>query len=695
LIYPCSQSKVIELHAFCDASQLGYGAAIYLRTYNESKEYDIRLICAKSRVAPLKTITLPRLELCGALLLARLITKVKNNMTLNFSRQILWTDSSIVLAWINTSPNSLKTFVSNRVAEIISLTSPQDWRHVRTENNAADILSRGAYPTEIIKNKMWFTGPPFLKNDERQWPQSHINGSQVEIIESRAPTLICNLNVEIEFLKKFSEFKKLQRVTAWTLRFIKNCRNQDKNLESNLSTIELKTATMTIVQLLQKSEFQNEILALKNGKPLSDNSKLVSLNPFLDSSNIIRVGGRLKNANISNDIKYPILLPKNNFVTKLIIKYTHEQQLHAGPQGTLAALRQKYWIVSSRSVIRQVLHQCHKCFKAKPVAAKFKMGNLPNHRVQPARPFATTGVDYAGPFYIREIRGRGKKLNKAYIALFICFVTKAIHIELVTDLTTQEFLGALRRFISRRGHPHNLYSDNGTNFVGANNELKELRNFLKKQETQNKIYTELTNIGINWHFIPAKSPHMGGLWEANVKSIKSHLKKVLGNSLLTQNEYTLLVRIEACLNSRPLTPLTSDPNDLEVLTPFHFLIGEPHTTFPEQDWNEAPTNRLSRWQLIEKIRAHFWKRWNREYLTSLQNRQKWYKEAPTAADLEGATVILVEDNTPPLMWKIGRIVETHPGNDGHVRVVTVRTSQGLLKRSLRKVCPLPVEEGTV
>jgi hypothetical protein len=256
-------------------------------------------------------------ELCDALLIARLIIKVKNNMTLNFSRQILWTDSSIVLAWINTSPNSLKTFGSNRVAEIISLTSPQDWRHVRTENNAADILSRGAYLTEVIKNKMWFTGPPFLKNDESQWPQSHINGSQVEIIESRAPTLICNLNVEIEFLKKLSKFKKL-RVMAWTLRFIKNCRKQDTNLESDLSTIELKAATMTIVQLLQKSEFQNEILALKNGKPLSDNSKLVSLNPFLDSSNIIRVSGRLKNANISNDIKYPILLPKNNFVTKLI-----------------------------------------------------------------------------------------------------------------------------------------------------------------------------------------------------------------------------------------------------------------------------------------------------------------------------------------------------------------------------------------
>jgi hypothetical protein len=331
LISSYPQGKVIELHGFCDASQLGYGAAIYLRTHNnDSNEYDIRLICAKSRVAPLKTITLPRLELCGALLLARLITKVKNNIALNFSRQFLWTDSSIVLAWINTPPNSLKTFVSNRISEIISLSSPQDWRHVRSENNAADILSRGAYPTEIMKNKMWFTGPPFLKNHESQWPQSNINVGQMEIAESRAPALICNLNVEIEFLKKFSQFKKLQRVTAWTLRFINNCTSQDKNLKPNLSTTELKTSTMTIVRLLQESEFQNEIVSLKNGKPLSNNSKLLPLNPFLDNFNIIRVGGRLKNANINTDIKYPILLPKNNFVTKLIIKHTHEQQLHAG-----------------------------------------------------------------------------------------------------------------------------------------------------------------------------------------------------------------------------------------------------------------------------------------------------------------------------------------------------------------------------
>jgi hypothetical protein len=206
-----------------------------------------------------------------------------------------------------------------------------------------------AIVNKAMKNKMWFTGPPFLKNHENQWPQSNINVGQMEIVESRAPALICNLNVEIEFLKKISQFKKLQRVTAWTLRFINNCRSQDKNLKPNLSTTELKTSTMTIVRLLQESEFQNEIVSLKNGKPLSNNSKLLPLNPFLDNFNIIRVGGRLKNANINTDIKYPILLPKNNFVTKLIIKHTHEQQLHAGPQGTLAALRQKYWIIT----------QCH------------------------------------------------------------------------------------------------------------------------------------------------------------------------------------------------------------------------------------------------------------------------------------------------------------------------------------------------
>lgn len=186
---------------------------------------------------------------------------------------------------------------------------------------------------------------------------------------------------------------------------------------------------------------------------------------------------------------------------------------------------------------------------------------------------------------------------------------------------------------------------------------------------------------------------MGGLWESNIKSVKTHLKRVVGNASLTLNElYTVMVQIEACLNSRPLTPISSSPNDLEVLTPFHFLIGQSNKTYPEYNLSDVPVNRLSRWQLVEKIRMHFWKRWSREYLTSLQVRTKWHKEVPSISNVEGMMVILMEDNTPPLSWKTGRIIEAHPGNDGQVRVVTIKTIQGLVKRSLNKVCPLPMEK---
>ena len=410
----------------------------------------------------------------------------------------------------------------------------------------------------------------------------------------------------------------------------------------------------------------------------------------MDEHNLIRVGGRLKNSALSNDAKYPILLPKNGVVTKLLIQQEHERHLHAGPQGTLAALRQRFWIVSARSAIRQVLHYCYSCFRVNPTNLKFKMGDLPAPRVQPARPFVVTGVDYAGPIEIKESRGRGKRLIKSYIVLFICFATKAVHIELATDLTTEEFLGALRRFTSRRGHPQDIYSDNGTNFVGAKNELESLYTFLKNENKT--IANELANVNIKWHFIPPRSPHMGGLWESNIKSVKKHLIKVLAGSHLTINEmYTVLVRVEACLNSRPLVPLTSDPNDLQVLTPGHFLIGEPLTAFAENDVRDVPLNRLSRWQFVERLRAHYWTRWSREYLTSLQRRSKWKQEGDNP-NLVGSMVVLMEDGLPPLSWHIGRIQDIHPGDDGQVRVVSVKTSRGIVKRSLQKICLIPIEE---
>lgn len=293
------------------------------------------------------------------------------------------------------------------------------------------------------------------------------------------------------------------------------------------------------------------------------------------------------------------------------------------------------------------------------------------------------GVDYAGPITAISRQGRGSRTIKVYIAIFICFATKAIHLELVGDLTSHSFLSALRRFISRRGKPQNIYSDNGTAFVGACNEISK---FLTNH--CNSLGESMANEGIRFHFIPAYSPHFGGLWEAGVKSTKYHLVRVLGNCHLTFEELnTTLVQIEAILNSRPLTPISSDPEDLIPLTPGHFLIGRPLTSLPERSYNDCSFNHLARFHRIQQLREHFWNRWSKEYVVELQQRTKWRtNQDPLKLN---SLVVLKEDNQPPLKWRLGRIIAVLPGSDGISRVADIKTSTGVVRRAFSKICVLP------
>lgn len=290
---------------------------------------------------------------------------------------------------------------------------------------------------------------------------------------------------------------------------------------------------------------------------------------------------------------------------------------------------------------------------------------------------------------MKRSKGRGQKTIKVYIALFVCFVTRAVHLEVVSDLSTDAFIAALKRFISRRGKCSEIFSDCGTNFIGAKRKLAEFEKLVLSERHNSNVSHFLSDIGISWHFNPPGSPHMGGLWEAGIKSTKFHLKRVVGDLKLTIEEFeTLLTQIEACLNSRPLTPMSSDPDDLCALTPGHFLIGRSLASLPEPNYLDVKLNSLSRWQLIQRALQQFWKRWHREYLCRLQQRPKWLLGTKNVEinDL----VLLKEDNLPPTKWKLARIIDVHPGSDGLVRVVTLKTSDGVYQRNITKICQLPI-----
>ncbi|GFX91829.1 integrase catalytic domain-containing protein [Trichonephila clavipes] len=428
-----------------------------------------------------------------------------------------------------------------------------------------------------------------------------------------------------------------------------------------------------------------EVSYLSAGKQLPSTNKIIPLTPFYDDSGIIRVGGRLKNSILADSQKHPILLPKTDHVANLIISDYHLKLLHAGLQLLQAALREKFWILSAQDEVRRVVRRCIPCFKNRPRFAEQIMGDLPESRVCPSSVFQRTGIDFAGPFLIRSSKGRGSRNTKCYICVFVCLATKAVHLEVVSDLTSKVFIACLKRFVARRGKPSEIFCDQGTNFYGASRDLrKEFRQLMKEDAFHQFLVTD----NITFHFNPPSAPHFGGIWEATVKSFKFHLNRVVGVTSLTFEELsTLSSQIEACLNSRPLCVLSSNPDDLCVLTPGHFLIGKALTAIPQPTVPDD-LRHCDRWRLLTRMTQNFWNRWSSEYLTLLQSRSKW-RIVQKNLDI-GDLVLIKHENSPPLQWKLGKVTETFPGKDGKVHVVKVKTQTSELVRPIAKLCPLPI-----
>uniref|UniRef100_UPI00143CB134 uncharacterized protein LOC117162391 n=1 Tax=Bombus vancouverensis nearcticus TaxID=2705178 RepID=UPI00143CB134 len=497
----------IELHGFCDASEKAYGACVYLRTLTINGRAWTQLLTAKSKVAPLKCQTIPRLELSGALLLTSLMSTVQQALSQKITRTIYWTDSTIVLHWLNTSPHTLKTFVANRVSEIQTKTSIRDWRHVPTDDNPADLISRGQTPEEFLRPTIWQHGPAWLYQSEGYWSTWALT-PQIEVPEQKGAICLSANPADYSLLERYSSWPKLIRIIARCLRW-----RQERNRAAPLTVTELRITHNKLIKLLQNIHFSEEIRTLQKDRNAAIKGKLTRLNPFIDKEGILRVGGRLSHSSMTFAQKHPIVLPKSSVTTR-IIEHEHKIHMHSGTQATLYAVRQRYWPVDGRSQVWRAIKSCVRCCRAQPPPVEYVMGNLPEARVTESRPFTNVGVDYCGPFHIKEKRDRNRRQIKVYVAIFVCLAIKAVHIELVDDLTSEAFIAALRRFIARRGYCSTIHSDNGTNFRGASNELRELHDLLQSDDHKEKVTAFLADKQIEWRFIPPHSPHFGGLWEA-------------------------------------------------------------------------------------------------------------------------------------------------------------------------------------
>lgn len=680
-----------DLHGFADASTKAYGACIYFVTPGRSI-----LVAAKSRVAPTKTMTIPRLELAAALLLAQLIEKVRKSCRTQPAHIYCWTDSQITFYRIQNVASRYATFVAVRVAEIQELTTPDHWRFIPTEDNPADLVSRGLPVDELRTSTLWWTGPEFLIDSSRAWPErlpTKTSSSDDELKQQVHLALQADIpsgqNLLMDLIERKSSLKSLINMVVYLMRIYLNLRKTKASkyfIRGDINLQERQDALTRIYRGIQMHCYPEEYEILIKRKDLPKSNRLLALNPYADEDGVLRVGGRL--GNITAEAQRQVLLPTGHFA-RLILEDLHRKNLHVGPQSLLAFSRQSYWIIGGRALAKSVVHSCILCFKHRPKLQQQIMADLHPDRARPETAFEVTGIDYAGPFMFKPLV-RSRVQCKAYVVLFTCYKFRSTHLEVVHDLTTTSFLNALRRFVARRGIPRKIYSDNATNLTGGRNELKELRDVLLSETTSKAVMEYCNENRIQWINIPARSPHFGGLWESMVKQFKHHFYRALSSTYLLIDELqTLVAEVEAILNSRPLTPLSTSPEDFKALTPGHFMILKPVNLLPEPSWTSSNIKRLQSWQLIQFTVCHLADQFKRLYFNELQRREKW--RSPKTNVSVGQLVLLQDDCLPPTKWKLGRITETQLGKDGMVRSAIIKTSTGVFTRAIHKLAPLPLD----
>ncbi|XP_075167626.1 uncharacterized protein LOC142239729 [Haematobia irritans] len=687
--YPlANKAEKLELHIFVDASIDAYSAAAYFRA-EFAGDTKCSLVASKTRVAPLKPISVPKMELMAAILGLRLCKFICNEASLNITRKIYWSDSKDVLYWIRSDARKFQQFVAVRIGEILEDSNVEDWRWVPSLQNVADDATKWSSIPDIDVTSRWFVGPEILRNTEDKWPQSEFGKNNPSEILYH----ISNKQPKPKFLcispdpTRFSTFERLRRCQMAVLEFIRKLLCAEKistTFKPFLENNDLNASEFLIFRTCQEQVYYEEILQIKNERGLCKSSTLYKLSPFLDKFGMLRINGRIDAATIvPTSIKNPIILPQKHATTNLVIDYYHRKFHHQHNEIVVNEIRQVFWISGLRSAVRKIAKLCQHCKIRKAMPQAPVMGSLPAERLAAfTRPFYNTGIDYFGPIDIVV----GRRKEKRWGVVFTCMTVRAVHIEIAASLSTDSFLLVFKQFVCRRGTPRKVFSDNATNFRGASRVLLEEVERISSSEVERKFPN------IEWVFIPPSSPHMGGAWERMVRSIKSILMEILPNRGLREEHLRAgLADVEFTLNSRPLTYVPLDSPLGEALTPNHFLIGSSNG-IRELSTSLKTGSALSKhFRMTNMISNEFWKRWVRECLPCLTRRTKWYDDSTQHINI-GDVVIIVDSEAKRNEWLKGIVIDVHRGKDGVVRSAVVKTVNGLSTRPVVKLAKLDVEK---
>lgn len=656
------------LHVFNDASSKAYGAVAYLTVNGESN-----ILTSKARVTPMKTRSLPQLELTAIQIGTRLARYITTTLkSVDIENVYIWSDSEVALQWIRNG-NSNIVYVKNRVSKISCDASGFKFHYVPSNSNPADLLSRGASFTTISESSLWKNGPSWLSFPDT-WPNQKENVASINTLtETTDPTPIFNAS-------EISSLSKIINITKYVFTFLKRVK----------PSLQLTSPMKYWLHRVQQEQFRNEYDYLSTQTNTNGKSCLVkSLGLYIDpDTDLIHCRGRLLHSELTTSTKFPILLPRRSWLTTLLIERAHKQTLHGGVADTLSLLREQYWLPKGRQVVKTILKKCLVCKVIEGRVLK-QPGPpaLPKERVIHKEPFQTVGVDYTGCITLKN--PADNSLDKYYVCMFTCATTRAIHLELARDLSAQTFLNILRRFVARRSSPRLIISDNATNFKGTSNFLKDLF-------SQQCVQDHLNHHDIEWKFIPPRAPWMGGFYERLIGVVKNCIRKVLYKRKISEDElHTILTEVEMRINNRPLTYVDDDINNPQPLTPSHLIHGRRLQPMPSEiedkgnDPDYLNEEKLrTRYSYIYNRIKHWEKVWRKEYLLSL--REKFYGAQPPKQErtLKEGDIVIVETDGARDSWPLGKITALHPDKAGIIRVVEVMSRGTTALKTLDKLIPL-------